>query len=89
MRGTDCHDQFANWSRNDIAFAKRCGAAVGRRYPALRTTSSACRRDDVGIVPCAEREVRRMNAERVCLHFVRRLGRFVFNLYTNSVFCLL
>ena len=23
---TDCHDQFANWSRNDIGFHKKCGA---------------------------------------------------------------
>ena len=28
-------------------------------------------------------------ASRGRRHFVRRLGRFVFNLYTNSVFCLL
>ena len=23
--GTDCHDQFANWSRNDMFFARGCG----------------------------------------------------------------
>ncbi|BCK77877.1 hypothetical protein MM35RIKEN_00690 [Vescimonas fastidiosa] len=24
--GTDCHDQFAHWLRNDIGFHKKCGA---------------------------------------------------------------
>ena len=31
--GTDCHDQFANWSRNDRLFARGavCGGAHGPR----------------------------------------------------------
>ena len=35
----DCHDQFANWSRNDT-FYKRCGTASagGQRRPPLRMT---------------------------------------------------
>ena len=52
---TDCHDQFANWSRNDT-FYKRCGTASagGQRRPPLRMTRKyvqARERADVGIGP--------------------------------------
>ena len=48
----DCHDQFANWSRNDT-FYKRCGTASagGQRRPPLRMTRKfvqARERADVG-----------------------------------------
>ena len=35
--GTDCHDQFANWSRNDTV-NKRCGASPGGRTEASAPT---------------------------------------------------
>ena len=51
----DCHDQFANWSRNDT-FYERCGTASagGQRRPPLRMTRKfvqARERADVGIGP--------------------------------------
>ena len=36
--GTDCHDQFANWSRNDTLQGVRC--VVGRRTEASAPTDS-------------------------------------------------
>ena len=38
--GTDCHDQFANWSRNDTV-NKRCGTSLGGRGrpPPLRSVT--------------------------------------------------
>ena len=39
----DCHDQFANWSRNDT-FYKRCGTSPGGRgrTPPLRKRNKRC-----------------------------------------------
>ncbi len=51
----DCHDQFANWSRNDREFYKGRGGMSGGRTGASAPTKMLqvvrWRRDDVGIVP--------------------------------------
>ena len=55
-RDADCHDQFANWSRNDT-FYKRCGTASagGQRRPPLRMTRKFVQaRADRGVRPYAD-----------------------------------
>ena len=47
---TDCHDQFANWSRNDTVY-KKCGTRPGSRA-------------DIGIVPYGELQGVRYKAGR-------------------------
>ena len=45
--GTDCHDQFANWSRNDRVY-KKCGERTGGGVRARRPTVGYRKRGGVG-----------------------------------------
>ena len=82
FEGTDCHDQFANWSRNDSFFQGvryKTGRVVREADPYACVTRGTVRRADVGIGPYG-----------VDGGFLRTAcGAFVFSLYTNSALCLL
>ena len=63
--GTDCHDQFANWSRNDTLQGARCVVGGGVR--------ASCPTERLQVVRQSGRTEASVPAER--LHEVRWAGR--------------